>query len=56
MTRHGIVATLVERRIAGGRPARGMLLKTSRPKMFKSETLDPDKIDYMYSELTCLAW
>ena len=56
LTRHGIAATLVELRIAGGRPARGTLLKTSRPKMFRSETLDPDKIDYMYSELTCLAW
>lgn len=56
LTRHGVAATLVELRIAGGRPARGMLLKTSRPKMFRSETLDPDKIDYMYSELTCLAW
>jgi len=56
LTRHGIAATLVELRIAGGRPARGTLLKTSRPRMFRSETLDPDKIDYMYSELTCLAW
>jgi hypothetical protein len=56
LTRYGIAATLVELRIAGGRPASGTLLKTSRPKMFRSETLNPDKIDYMYSELTCLAW
>lgn len=50
------VATLAELRVVGGRPPAAVMLKTSRPKMFKSATLGPDHIDYLYSELTCLAW
>lgn len=56
MTRHGVAATLVELRVAGGRPAGSKVLSTSRPKMFKSDLLDPDQVDYLYSELTCLEW
>jgi hypothetical protein len=53
---HGIPATLVERRIVGARPALSLQLGRSRPKMFKSPTVGADRIDYLYSELTCLAW
>lgn len=56
LTRHGIPATLVELRVAGGRPAGATLLSRSRPKMFRSDSLRADQIDYLYSELTCLAW
>ncbi|MDH2414831.1 hypothetical protein [Nocardioides sp. CER19] len=56
MIRHGIPATLVELRVAGGRPAGSVLLSTSRPKMFRSDDLDPEHVDYLYSELTCLEW
>ncbi len=27
-----------------------------RPRMYLSENLGPDQIDYLYSELTCVAW
>lgn len=56
MTRHGIPATLVERRVAGGPVRRSMALGRSRPKMFRSKSLAPDQVTYLYSELTCLAW
>jgi hypothetical protein len=56
LTRHGIGATLVELRVAGGRPAGSVVLSTSRPKMFKADGLDPEHVDYLYSELTCLEW
>ena len=52
----GAAATLAELRVVGERPPAAVTLKTSRPKMFKSPTLGPDDIDYLYSELTCLAW
>lgn len=53
---HGAVATLAELRVVGGRPTPSMMLSKPRPKMFKSPTLTSDRIDYLYSELTCLAW
>jgi hypothetical protein len=56
LTRFGIAATLVDLRMLGGRPSRSRVLERSRPRMIRSETLDPDRVDYMYSELTCLAW
>lgn len=56
LTRHGIPATLVERRVAGGTVRRGRTLRRSRPKMFRSRTLAADQVGYLYSELTCLAW
>jgi hypothetical protein len=54
--RHGIPATLIEARVAGGRPGFSLALSASRPKMFKSARLAPQDIDYLYSELTCLNW
>jgi hypothetical protein len=56
LTRHRIPATLVERRVAGGPVRWGRTLGRSRPKMFRSKTLAPDQVTYLYSELTCLAW
>lgn len=56
LLRHGALATLVEHRVAGGRPPGSIELRTPRPKMFKSPSLRPAQIDYFYSELVCVAW
>lgn len=56
LLRHGAVATLAELRIVGAKPPRSRLLQHSRPKMFKSTRLNAESIDYLYSELTSLAW
>jgi hypothetical protein len=56
LTRHGIAATLVERRVSGGPLRRATVLSRSRPKMFRSPSLAPEQVRYLYSELTCLAW
>lgn len=56
LLRHGVAATLAELRVVGGRPAGSILLRHSRPKMFKSDTLQAGDVDYLYSELTCVAW
>lgn len=53
---HGVVMTLVELRVSGGRPAGSILLHSSRPKMFRSDSLRSSQIDYLYSELVCVAW
>jgi hypothetical protein len=52
----GRPATLVEHRVTGAAPRRGRLLGSPRPKMFRSTTLKAEDIDYLYSELTCVAW
>jgi hypothetical protein len=56
LIRYGLPVTLVEERLIGGRPAGSVRLGGSRPKMFRSERLGPDDVDYLYSELTCVAW
>jgi hypothetical protein len=56
LLRHGAPATLVELRVTGAAPRRGRLLSSARPKMFRSATLKAEDIDYLYSELTCVAW
>lgn len=56
LLRHRIPFTLLELRLAQHRPALSMLLPRHRPKMFRSDHLGPQAIDYLYSELTCVAW
>ena len=56
LLRHGIPATLAELRVVGCRPKPSIMLKSSRPKMYRSASLRPDQIDYLYSELTSIAW
>ena len=56
LVRHGAVATLAELRVVGRRPRFSRLLASPRPKMFRSQVLAPQDIDYLYSELTCVAW
>jgi hypothetical protein len=56
LLRHRVLVTLAELRVVGSRPPRSMMLPKARPKMFRSDRLKPDQIDYLYSELTCVAW
>ena len=56
LLRYGIPATLLELRILESQPALSVQVKTSRVKMFKSDSLEPDQIDNLYSELVCVAW
>lgn len=56
LLRHRIPFTLAELRIVAHRPRPSHLLRSARPKMFKSAHLTPDQVDYLYSELTCVAW
>ena len=53
---HGAVATLVEERVTGWAPPGGRRLAHPRPKMFRSDDLPAEDVDYLYSELTCVAW
>lgn len=52
----GALATLVEERVAGWTPPGALSLARPRPKMFRSDDLEPGDVDYLYSELTCVAW
>jgi len=56
LLRYRIPVTLLELRIVGGQPAGSFRLNSARPKMFKSDFLQPDQIDNLYSELVCVAW
>jgi len=54
--RYGVLATLAELRIVGYRPSASILLRSARPRMFRSPHLASESIDYLYSELVCVAW
>jgi hypothetical protein len=54
--RHGAPATLAEERITGYRPRPSLRLRSPRRRMFRSPSLAPAQIDYLYSELVCVAW
>jgi hypothetical protein len=56
VVRHRVPMTLMELRIVGAQPAGSFLLRSSRPKMYKSDSLQPNQIDNLYSELVCVAW
>ncbi|WP_244550925.1 hypothetical protein [Bradyrhizobium sp. Rc2d] len=56
LLRHGIPLTLAELRVVGVRPRPSIMLRSPRPKMYRSANLRPEQIDYLYSELTCVAW
>jgi hypothetical protein len=55
LVRHRLLATLAELRIIGYRPPLSFKMPPS-PKMYRSASLDPDQIDYLYSELVCVPW
>lgn len=56
LVRHGLPATLAELRVVRHRPRLSLMLRAPRRKMFKSSHLTADQIDYLYSELVCVAW
>jgi hypothetical protein len=56
LLRHGALLTLAELRVVNHRPRLSMLLRDHRRKMFRSPRLAADQIDYLYSELVCVAW
>jgi hypothetical protein len=56
LTRFGILATLVEKRVALYRPRLSIPLRAPRPKMFRSSRVPSNQVDYLYSELTCVPW
>jgi hypothetical protein len=55
LVRHRLVATLGELRIIGHQPRLSFGLN-AWPKMYRSDSLDPGQIDYLYSELMCVPW
>ena len=55
LLRHRIPFTLVELRVSRSRPRLAVMLRSPRPKMYRSPTLAADQIDYLYSELTCVS-
>jgi hypothetical protein len=61
LTRHllahyRVLATLAELRIVKYRPRPAVMLRSPRPKMYRSVTLEPTQIDDLYSELVCVPW
>jgi hypothetical protein len=56
LVRHRVPVLLVEERVAGGSPRGSLRLGGSRARMFRSDHLGADDVDYLYSELTCVAW
>ncbi|WP_224748851.1 hypothetical protein [Nocardioides hwasunensis] len=56
LLRQGALVTLVEERVAGWTPPGARVLARPRPKMFRGDDLVAEDVDYLYSELTCVAW
>jgi hypothetical protein len=56
LVHHGVLAMLVEERVAPERPRHALPLRSRRRKMFRSARLEPAQIDYLYSELVCVSW
>lgn len=54
--RHAIPFTLVERRVSGAPPWHAVALRSPRPAMVRSSSVEPVEVDYLYSELTCVPW
>ena len=53
LIRHRLLATRAELRFIGHRPPLSLKV-TSWPKMYRSDSLEPDQIDDLYSELVCV--
>jgi hypothetical protein len=54
--RHGVLLLLAEQRMVKHRPWPSVRLGSNRRKMVKNADVDLDRIDYLYSELACVAW
>jgi len=56
LLRHGLPLTLAECRILGFTPRFGRDQRSPRAKMLRSTVLDPERLDYLYSELALMQW
>ena len=56
LVRHGLPVTLAEHRLVGVCPGLSVALRSPRPKMYRSDILQPRQVDYLYSELAWVAW
>ena len=56
LLRQGLLFTLAEPRVLGFEPSRGVPLRHPRPRMFRGRGLAANDVDYLYSELTLVAW
>ncbi|HWS36104.1 MAG TPA: hypothetical protein VN408_25635 [Actinoplanes sp.] len=54
LLRHRVPATLLEPRVAGFHPKGAIAVRTDRRRMFRSDSLEPDRIDLLYSELVAV--
>lgn len=52
LLRYGTVASLVESRLSGGRVRPSLLMRKPVARMYRSDVLAPESIDYLYSEVT----
>jgi hypothetical protein len=55
LTRHRILGTIAVLRFIGHRPPLSFKV-TSFPQMYRSDSLEADQIDDLYSELVCVPW
>lgn len=55
LVRHRLVATLAELRLVNCEPYLSVKYD-GWPKMYRSTSLAPEQIDYLYSELVCVPW
>jgi hypothetical protein len=53
---HGAIGTLAEPRVLGHRPRPSYSIRAPRRRMFRGSGIDPRHVDYLYSELVCVAW
>jgi hypothetical protein len=53
---HRALASIAELRVVEHRPRWSVIFDDNRRKMFRSPTLQPANVDYLYSELVCVAW
>jgi hypothetical protein len=56
LVHHRVLGMLAELRVVGRRPWLSLMVDKPRHKMFKSDRVKADRIDYLYSELVCVAW
>jgi hypothetical protein len=56
LIRHRTPAMLIDRAVVEHRPRLSRTVDSPRRKMFRSPSLEPAQIDYLYSELVCLSW
>jgi hypothetical protein len=56
LLRHRALIMLVERAVVEDRPRLSITVDSPRRKMFRSPSLEPAQIDYLYSEMVCLSW